>query len=54
MKQIIYLGDENVAVTFSKLGKTVVFQNGELYTVDTAQYRNQLEPYYTKDAEIVK
>lgn len=54
MKQVVYLGKENIAITFSSIGKTVIMQDGQLYTVDTVQYRNQLSPDYTRDAEIVK
>lgn len=48
MKQLIYLENEDVAVTFSSIGKTVIMQGGQLYTVDTNQYSSHFEPYYTK------
>ena len=54
MKQIVYLGDEDVAITLGKAGKTVMVINGEVYTVNTSDYRNQLETFSTTDAEVVK
>ena len=51
MKQVVYLGDEDVAVTFAKTGKTVIMQNRQLYVVDTDQYRDSFDPISTKDAE---
>lgn len=50
MKHIICLEEGDIAVTFSKLGKTVIIQNGQIYTVDSAEYRSQLpRPQYDKD-----
>lgn len=42
MKHLVFLDKEDVAITFSKIGKTVIVQNGQVYVVDTADYRNQL------------
>ena len=50
MKHIVCLEEGDIAVTFSKLGKTVIIQNGQIYTVDSAEYRSQLPgPQYDKD-----
>lgn len=42
MKHLVFLDKEDVAITFSKIGKTVIVQNGQVYVVDTSDYRNQL------------
>ena len=50
MKHTVCLEEGDIAVTFSKLGKTVIIQNGQIYTVDSAEYRSQLPgPQYDKD-----
>ncbi len=50
MKHLVCLDEGDIAITFSKIGKTVIIQSGQAYVVDTAEYRNQLPgPESTKD-----
>ncbi len=50
MKHFVCFEEGDIAVTFSKFGKTVIIQNGQFYTVDSAEYRNQLPgPQSDKD-----
>lgn len=52
MKHLVCLEEGDLAITFSKIGKTVIIQNGQIYTVDSSDYRSQLPgPEYIKEVQ---